>query len=116
MSNQTLFFTVILSALVVVGAVFLASGRDLPFLKPAYQREVATMLRDPESAQFRNVRQTARGKVFCGEVTGRNAFGGMGDWTSFMAYRRASGGWGVPPQGVRNPWGYKGVRQHPCSA
>lgn len=95
MTNKTLFFTIIASALMIVLAIFFVSGKDLPLSKPAYQKEVAALLHDPDSAQFRNLIETGGGDVFCGEVRGQNAFGGMGAWITFLTYRQANGVWGV---------------------
>lgn len=48
---------------------------------------IAGMLRDPESAKFRNVRlvQYLDGAVVCGEVNGKNAFGGYAGYSDFVA-------------------------------
>ena len=44
--------------------------------------EVATQLRDPRSAQFRDV--TTNGLVVCGEVNGRNAYGAYAGYGRFV--------------------------------
>lgn len=43
----------------------------------------ASLLRDPASAQFRNVRTTPDG-VVCGEINGRNGFGAYAGFTRFV--------------------------------
>ncbi|NQE62960.1 hypothetical protein [Caulobacter sp. RHG1] len=42
----------------------------------------ANQLRDPASAQFRNVRQG--GAFVCGEINGKNGFGGYSGFTRFI--------------------------------
>lgn len=51
--------------------------------------EVRAQLRNPESAQFRNVKITSDG-VVCGEVNGNNAFGALAGFDYFV--RTQSGG------------------------
>lgn len=48
---------------------------------------VADSLRDPASAQFRNVRVVSfgQGSVICGEVNGKNAYGGYVGFVPFAA-------------------------------
>lgn len=45
--------------------------------------DVRARLRDPDSAQFRNVKVTRDG-VVCGEVNGKNAFGALAGFTPFV--------------------------------
>jgi hypothetical protein len=49
--------------------------------------QVREMLKDPASAQFRNVRVVdhAKGKVVCGEVNAKNSYGGYVGFTLFVA-------------------------------
>lgn len=54
----------------------------------AARRAVLDELRDPASAQFRNVRRFALPNgttVFCGEVNGRNGYGGYAGFVRFEA-------------------------------
>lgn len=46
----------------------------------------AASLRDPASAQFRNVKSVtnAEGTAVCGEINGKNAFGGYAGFQSFV--------------------------------
>lgn len=46
------------------------------------KKEVAALLRDPESAQFRDLRKA--GGLVCGEVNGRNAFGAYAGYQRFV--------------------------------
>lgn len=48
---------------------------------------VANMLKDPGSAQFRNVRLVpyGQGSVICGEVNGKNSYGGYVGFKAFVA-------------------------------
>ena len=57
-------------------------------IRSAGHRAVLSELRDPSSAQFRNVRRIQRDNgstVFCGEVNARNGYGGMAGFTRFEA-------------------------------
>lgn len=57
-------------------------------IRAAGRRAVLAELRDPSSAQFRNVRriQHENGTTqFCGEVNARNGFGGMAGFKRFEA-------------------------------
>jgi hypothetical protein len=52
------------------------------------RRTVRDSLNDPESAVFRNLRQSERDlDVWCGEVNARNRIGGMVGFTRFVAWR-----------------------------
>lgn len=53
-----------------------------------YQRAVADQLRDPQAAQFRNVRAIRDqdgDEALCGEVNGKNAYGGYIGFQPFYA-------------------------------
>jgi len=52
----------------------------------------ASILKDPDSAKFRNVRivRYLEGKVVCGEVNGKNSYGGYAGFTPFVASQNAS--------------------------
>ncbi|MBK1968875.1 hypothetical protein JIX59_05950 [Brevundimonas diminuta] len=57
-------------------------------IRTAARQAVTNKLRDPSSAQFRNVRRIAHSNgstMFCGEVNGRNAYGGMSGFQRFEA-------------------------------
>ena len=57
------------------------------------KRETAAILRDPASAQFRNLRIVTTildTKKVCGEVNARNGFGGYTGFTPFVFYGRAA--------------------------
>jgi len=58
-------------------AEFIKSNGEEAAIENA-KRVVADSLRDPSSAQFRNVRVVpfGQGSVICGEVNGKNAYGG----------------------------------------
>ncbi|WP_162938771.1 hypothetical protein [Brevundimonas naejangsanensis] len=54
----------------------------------AARQAVTDKLRDPSSAQFRNVRRIEHSNgstMFCGEVNSRNAYGGMSGYQRFEA-------------------------------
>lgn len=55
-------------------------------IRTAARQAVTDKLRDPSSAQFRNVRRIEHSNgstMFCGEVNGRNAYGGMSGFQRF---------------------------------
>lgn len=57
-------------------------------IRTAARQAVTNNLRDPSSAQFRNVRRIEHSNgsiMFCGEVNGRNAYGGMSGFQRFEA-------------------------------
>jgi len=57
-------------------------------IRAAARQAVTNKLRDPSSAQFRNVRRIEHSNgstMFCGEVNGRNAYGGMSGFQRFEA-------------------------------
>ncbi|MBI2248662.1 Uncharacterised protein [Brevundimonas diminuta] len=57
-------------------------------IRAAARQAVTDKLRDPSSAQFRNVRRIEHSNgstMFCGEVNGRNAYGGMSGFQRFEA-------------------------------
>lgn len=51
---------------------------------PKAKELVANQLRDPSSAQFRDLRRTRQG-VVCGEVNGKNGYGGYAGFQRFIA-------------------------------
>lgn len=60
----------------------------------AVRTEIVALLRDPGSAQFRNVRQSPTsigGAKFCGELNSRNGFGGYTGYVRFLAFAAPSG-------------------------
>lgn len=65
------------------------------------QAEIASQLKDPSSAQFRNVKAGKTDKGFdivCGEVNARNGFGGYVGFTPFI-WREGTYGGAVGAQG-----------------
>lgn len=67
-------------------AEFIKSNGEEAAIENA-KRVVADSLRDPSSAQFRNVRVVpfGQGSVICGEVNGKNAYGGYVGFVPFAA-------------------------------
>lgn len=49
------------------------------------EKNVGALLRDPSSVQVRNVRiaESPEGRFYCGEVNGKNAYGGYGRGIAF---------------------------------
>jgi hypothetical protein len=69
-------------------ALLADSGEDeagLARLAATAKQSVASRLREPSSAIYRNVIATEAGTYFCGEVNGRNGLGGYGEWAPFIA-------------------------------
>ncbi len=65
-----------------------AVSRTQSQVRNAAKQAVLAELRDPTSAQFRNVRRITLENgtsVFCGEVNGRNGFGGYAGFVRFEA-------------------------------
>lgn len=70
---------------------FLATGTQEQAIEAAKQT-VANSLKDPSGAQFRNVRLVSYldGKVICGEVNGKNSYGGYVGFSPFVASTTSS--------------------------
>lgn len=66
--------------IMTIGGILLA-GCDSPLSKA--QEIAARNLKDPSSAQFRDVRE-ARGGAVCGEMNGKNAFGAYTGFKRFV--------------------------------
>ncbi len=66
-----------------------AAYRHFALVEPSLAA-IRNQLRDPESAQFRNVRYfgdwTRAGGVVCGEVNAKNGFGGFSGFHWFTAH------------------------------
>lgn len=69
----------------------LTAGPELEAIKSA----VGGQLKDPFSAQFKDLFKFPSGRV-CGMVNGKNAFGAYSGWTPFMAYAVELGGTFMP--------------------
>ena len=67
-------------------SVFMEKGTQDKAIEAA-KSSVADSLRDPPSAQFRGVRMVTylHGKVVCGEVNGKNAYGGYVGYRPFVS-------------------------------
>lgn len=76
------------AALAIAGAGLITMGCDqMPVGAVADAKKLAASeLRDPASAQFRNVREvtTAAGKAVCGEINAKNAYGGYVGFQDFV--------------------------------
>lgn len=71
-------------ALALLLAAPIASSADDPAQFEAAKRAVIARLKDPDSAQFRNLR-IGKGDIVCGEVNARNSYGGMTGFQPFFA-------------------------------
>lgn len=75
-----------LAGITIISAVLLA-GCESGDIKAA-KEIVASELRDPESAQFRNISKTKKNEfgvvTVCGEVNGKNAYGGYVGYQRFV--------------------------------
>lgn len=67
-------------------AKFLKSNKEAAAIENA-KKAIADSLKDPSSAQFRNVRivKYGDGSVVCGEVNGKNSYGGYVGFKTFVA-------------------------------
>lgn len=74
---------------VVVAVAFIGAGATVAIKGyPQHwqaRSDIANLLRDPESAKFRNVFSPESG-VVCGEVNGKNGFGGYEGYKRFIWY------------------------------
>ena len=57
-----------------------------------WQQSVAQLMIDPDSAQFRNTKNAST-FGYCGEVNGKNTFGGYVGFKEFHAFKERSGDW-----------------------
>lgn len=57
----------------------------------AGQDRIASSLKDPESARFRNVFVSPRGRAVCGEVNAKNSMGGYVGFKRFISAKDKSG-------------------------
>lgn len=55
------------------------------------QDRIASSLKDPESARFRNVFVSPRGRAVCGEVNAKNSMGGYVGFKRFISAKDKSG-------------------------
>ncbi|SDZ49364.1 hypothetical protein [Delftia lacustris] len=71
---------------------YLYSGHSEEDLIASAKTAVSNGLKDPQSAQFRNVRLVAyqEGAVVCGEVNGKNSYGGFTGFKRFAATSEAA--------------------------
>jgi hypothetical protein len=72
------------SVLIFLCAIILVAC-DSPEIKEA-KNEVAEAMRDPSSAEFRNVKsfKVNTSTMVCGEVNGKNGFGAMAGYNYFL--------------------------------
>ena len=113
MGRLTLAFLAIF-ALSATGSAMSDQGRKSykapPVLMSKAQKSVASKMKDPASAQFRNV--VAKGPnsdpkkwSICGEVNGKNAYGGYSGFTRFAYDESLNDSWieseGAPDVMVR---------------
>jgi hypothetical protein len=79
LSNGAIALIVLLALALTGGALWLITGGPHSKARQAVQAR----LKDPESAQFRNLRETSTGNV-CGEVNARNEMGGYTGFKQFI--------------------------------
>jgi hypothetical protein len=76
------------SIAVLLSAVAIGCSNESASENPeiALKRVVAQNLKDPDSAQFRSLylHKTKKRHILCGEVNGKNAFGGYGGFKPFV--------------------------------
>lgn len=84
MQKQDLIAGAILAAAIVLAIGWYQWGQDA-YAEHRARAHIRSLLLDPESAIFRHVRVWPHG--VCGEVKGRNAFGGYASFRRFYASR-----------------------------
>ena len=82
MDRQRKVSLVVVIAFIALCVAWFAGGHEA-YKKHRAEAYVRTLLNDPESALFRYVHAGPNG--VCGEVKGRNALGGYGEWRQFWA-------------------------------
>ena len=73
--------------LLALALSFALTSCDLPFgLKHEAREDISNLMRDPKSAEFRNLQVIDRGAVkdVCGEVNGKNAYGAYTGFRRFL--------------------------------
>lgn len=79
MTTRPFAQSIIIAVLMVNVGCSTEPGTDADVL--AAQEKVRELLRDPESARFKNI--SRHGDVVCGEVNSRNGFGGYAGFADF---------------------------------
>ena len=85
-------FLAISAALTLCGCDYIPGTEE--HLKAEGQKAASALLKDPSSAQFRNVKVS--GKTVCGEMNGKNSFGA---YTGFEPFMYESTGASLTPPG-----------------
>lgn len=77
----------VMSAIMLICAVMLIGCKPSISKEDKVKEAVAERLRDPDSAQFRNIKSGERRGMFnvCGEVNGKNAYGAYAGYERFVA-------------------------------
>lgn len=78
--NLTVILSAVITFLLLQAGLFEPGHSDL-------KQSVAAQLRDPASAQFRNI--LGEGDTFCGEVNARSALGVYAGYRKFVQHRGA---------------------------
>lgn len=74
--------------IIVAAAVISFAGLQAGLFKPSHnqlKQAVAAKLRDPSSAQFRDI--YGEGETYCGKVNARNGFGAYAGYRRFVSHR-----------------------------
>lgn len=86
--NRTAAITVAVLALIALGSVAAILNRDRLtgyFVHGPYRAPMLNMLKDPESAQFRD--EYIMGRNLCGQVNSKNSYGAYAGFTRFISSR-----------------------------
>lgn len=96
-SSLAIVAAILAAGTIVAGAILLTRFNLFDTTPPDrfhdVKEAVANELFDPGSAKFRNFREKIDGFSYCGEVNGKNKFGGYVGFKRFNALKKRDGGW-----------------------
>lgn len=106
---STKIVSAMLSATIGVAAIAATpstSRADASQFENAAKLEAASLLKDPSSAAFKNVRTKFDGRYYttCGYINGRNGFGGVGASARFVVAQRSGMVRLIPDGEVHSDW------------
>lgn len=60
-------------------------SKNPPMTEAALRQAVLAALKDPNSADFKDVRHVGEGRALCGQVNAKNSYGGYSGFKAFVA-------------------------------